>query len=140
VSGVFLALGFLQLQASQPLLFEGFESYVPGILDANTPADQGGSNPAPNGGPGNPWWAPSVSLPSFWVANAETYTIPGAITNNATPHSGTNMVRGPGGVVNFSQEFYNIAYRLNGSNVFTTNAMFDWWFFDPIGTNAGGGF
>jgi len=135
-----LALGItlLALSPSQSpaasLLFEGFESYVSGTtvaLDATSP----GPNAGPNGGPGTAWW--SLNSPSFFVVNAETYTIPNVITNFVSPHGGTNMVRGhpPNGGF-FDTIYYNIAYRLNNTNGFSGNVQLDWWFYDPLGTNA----
>ena len=141
LSGALLACGFLPLQAGQPVLFDGFESYNVGTLDANLPAGQGGTNPGPNGGPGNAWWGPTLDIPALRVVNSETYTIPGAVTNMVSPHGGTNMVRGPGDFgMDFAEDFYNIAYRLNSGGAYSNNVVFDWWFFDPIGTNAGGGY
>jgi len=114
-----------QIVAS-PLLSEGFEGYSRGDLDAN---DGSGPNAAPNGGPGNPWWGPLS--PDLVVVGAE---------NGVQPHSGTNMVRGISAIgpsPDDDSDYYNLAYRLNGSNVFTGSIMLDWWFYDPVGATNG---
>ena len=126
------ALLALSLKPSHaaPLLSEGFETYNPGALDADYP----GANAGTNGGPGTAWW--SVFPPSFFVVNAETYTIPGVSTNLVSPHGGANMVRGDIGGTASDTIYYNLAYRLNATNGFSGNLMLDWWFYDPVGTNV----
>jgi hypothetical protein len=132
LGGVFLALLFGRLTASAQLLTEGFESYQVGVLDANY---QGGNNIGPNGGPGNPWWGPFP--PQLRVVTNETQIISGVITNVVVPHSGTNMVRGSAiGIPDFGQDFFNLAYRLNQSNIYYQNIKLDWWFFDPVGSKT----
>ncbi|HXD01080.1 MAG TPA: hypothetical protein VN048_17195 [Verrucomicrobiae bacterium] len=127
----FLALVSGPLPAASALLFDGFESYNRGVLDANSPFD---ANTAPNGGPGNPWWSPYN--PGLAVVAAETNIVGGIITNAVSPHAGTNMVRG--GVYKIDWDFFNLAHRLNRSKAFSGNVSLDWWFFDPVGakTNA----
>ena len=133
----FMALVSGPLPAATALLFDGFESYHRGTLDANSPSD---TNTAPNGGPGNPWWTPvPPGPPNLHVVAAETNIVSGVITNFVTPHTGTNMVRGlNSGAADSDHDFFNLAYRLNHSKVFSGNVSLDWWFFDPVGakTNA----
>jgi hypothetical protein len=43
------------------------------------------------------------------------------------------MVRGLSTGGDFDQEYYNLAYRLNGGSAFTENLAVDWWFYDPLG-------
>jgi hypothetical protein len=112
-----LALLVGRLPAAQ-LLSEGFETYQPDALDANYPA---GSNNSPDGGPGNPWWG--LTPPDLYVVGAES---------GVTPHGGTQMVRGDLGF-GFDQDFFNLAYRVNGSNPYLGELTFDWWFYDPTG-------
>ena len=117
-----------RLQAGQ-LLFESFESYNLGILDAN---DSGSANPGTNGG-ANPWWSPNA--PSLRVVGTEM-----AVSTVVTPHSGTNMVRGrlSSGFLDqpdLDVELFNIAFRLNNSNAYSGNILLDYWFYDPVGTN-----
>ncbi len=127
----FFALSLHSLHAGSPLLFDGFEAYNHGALDANFP----GPNAGPNGGPGNAWWG--AIPPDLFVVGAETLTIPGVSTNLVTPHGGTNMVRGANtGFVDLDQVFYNAAFRLNNSNLFSGNVMLDWWFYDPAGAGS----
>jgi len=123
-----------RLKAGQ-LLFESFEHYNLGILDATSSGDV---NAGTNGGP-NPWWSPGQSIPSFRVVNAESNMF-----SFVTPHSGTNMIRGRllNGITDqpdFDVEFFNIAFRLN-SNVYSGNILLDYWFYDPVGTNNAGVF
>jgi hypothetical protein len=120
---------------ASPLLFDGFESYNHGVLDANYPS---GPNAAPNGSPGNPWWGPfPPGPPDLNVVAAESNIVTGVITNFVTPHSGTNMVRGKhSGSPDFDQDYFNIAYRLNQGKVFAGNVYLDWWFFDPVGAKT----
>ena len=100
---------------------DGFESYGAGgvTFDKN----HAGPNAAPNGS-GNPWFGPG--LPNCDVVGTE---------GSVTPHSGVNMVRGiaPN---DFDQDYYNLAYRLHGGNVFLGNVMLDWWFYDPLGSGG----
>src|SRR4051794_31804241 len=111
-----------------PVLSESFEAYKKtglAALDANLPAGSGGVNSGPNGGPGNGWWGPIA--PNLRVVGAEL---------GVTPHSGTNMVRG---VAAFNapeadSDYFNIAYRLNASNVYSGNILLDWWFYDAVGS------
>jgi hypothetical protein len=121
----------LKPSPAAPFLSEGFETYNLGALDADYVA---GSNAGPNGGPGTAWW--SVFPPSFFVVNAETYTIPGVSTNLVSPHGGANMVRGDISGNASDTIYYNLAYRLNATNGFSGNLMLDWWFYDPVGTNV----
>lgn len=121
----FLALGALLLAAppaKAQLLFEDFEGYNLGTLDKNDP---NGPNQAPNGS-GNPWFGPEIGGPNLVVVGME-----GAVT----PISGSQMVRGiaPG---DFDQDWFNLAYRLNGGLPFAENVILTWWFYDPLG--AGG--
>lgn len=101
---------------AQTLMTDSFEGFALDDLDANGSV---GLNSAPNRG-ANPWFGPFP--PNFSVVNGE---------NGITPHSGTNMIRGAN---SFDLEYYNIAYRLNGSNAFSGSLVLDWWFYDPIGT------
>ena len=128
----FMALLSGPLPAASALLFDGFESYNRGTLDANTPAD---ANTAPNGGHGNPWWGSEP--PDLHVVAAESNIISGVITNLVSPHTGTNMVRGlDSGFSDYDRNFFNLAYRLNHSRVYSGNVSFDWWFFDPVGAKT----
>lgn len=106
---------------------DGFESYTAGgsPLDKNT----AGANSAPNGS-GNPWFGPAP--PNARVVGSDS-------TNGPTvaPHSGNNMIRGKGLVVDLDQNWYNLAYRLNGGNKYTGNIQFDWYFYDPVGQGTG---
>jgi hypothetical protein len=123
--------------AASPLLFDGFESWNRGALDANFPS---GPNAALNAG-ANPWWGPyPPGPPDLLVVAAETNIVSGVITNLVTPHGGTNMVRGKhSGSPDFDQNFFNIAWRLNQGKVFAGNVSLDWWFFDPVGANTNTG-
>ena len=123
----------LKPSPAAPLLSEGFETYNLGALDADYP----GSNAGPNGGPGTAWW--SVFPPSFFVVNAETYTLPGVSTDLVSPHDGANMVRGDISGNASDTIYYNLAYRLNNTNGFFGNVILDWWFYDPVGTNMNAG-
>jgi hypothetical protein len=120
-----LAFGLVALfAAAQPasaqLLYEDFESYNLGVLDKN---EFLGPNSAPNGS-GNPWFGPSP--PNCVVVGPE---------NGVMPISGSQMIRGnaPSDV---DQNWFNLAYRLNGGLPFVENVVLDWWFYDPLG--AGG--
>jgi hypothetical protein len=125
---VVLSLLAVKRLAAAPLLFESFENYNRGALDANLAPGSGGVNNGPNGG-ANPWWGPEA--PNLHVVGPE---------GGVTPHSGTNMVRGLAPVLpsgDFDEDFYNLAFRLNQSNIYSGNILLDWWFYDPIGaTNA----
>lgn len=116
-----LAVGalFLATQpASAQLFFDDFSSYTLGSLDKNDPI---GPNQAPNGS-GNPWFGPEIGGPNCVVVGAE---------GNVTPITGNQMIRGiaPN---DFDQDWYNLAYRLNGGQPFLENVMFSWYFYDPI--------
>lgn len=116
-----------------PLLFEGFERYNRGELDANDGSSTNATSIITN----NPWAGP---IP-------ENLHILGVETNNGiviVPHSGTNMARGRvpsilGG--DFDQEYYNLGFWLNATNgggsIFG-NFYVDWWFFDPVGQGTNG--
>ena len=96
---------------------DDFESYVSG----DTPLDKnyaGGGNEAPNGS-GNAWFGPNP--PNAYVVGAET---------GVTPHSGTNELTGDGIPYDGDENWYNLAYRLRGGQVFKGNCMLDWWFYD----------
>ena len=123
--GVFLACSAGTLHAN-PLLFEDFEKYNLGALDANLNSTNG-VNQAPNGQTGaNPWWG--AEPPNLQVVSSE---------NGITPHSGVKMVRGASGnTTAYSQDLCNLAYRFNGGKPFFGNCFLDWWFYDPAGTNS----
>lgn len=119
-------------RAASPLLFDSFEGYNRGTLDANSPSD---TNTAPNGGPGNPWWGSFP--PDLRVVAAETNLNSGISTNFVSPHSGTNMVRGKhSGAADFDRNFFNVTYRLNHGANYSGNVSLDWWFFDPVGAKT----
>ncbi len=105
------------------LFSESFESRKRGALDMNL---SGGTNTAPNGGPGNPWFGPAP--PNSQVVG------PQAGVNPVNPHSGTNMIQGsrPN---DLDENWYNLAFRLNGGNPYTGDVMLDWWFYDPLGAS-----
>jgi hypothetical protein len=118
------------LSAGQ-LLFDGFEGYNQGELDANDPS-------SPNSATINPtnFWAGYVP-PNAIIVGAEN-SVNGV---PVTPYSGTNMVRGTGNQGEFDQEFYNIGYLLNVSNNYSPvlgNVYVDWWFFDSVGPGTNG--
>lgn len=110
--------------ASAALVFnDGFESYANGALDKNYAS---GPNAAPNGS-GNPWFGPNPP-------NAQVV----GVDSGVSPHSGSKMIRGAFVTgADLDQNWYNLAYRHNGGNAFTGNIQFDWWFYDPVGQNAG---
>jgi len=108
----------LQLNA-QVLWSDNFSSYNNGDLDAN---ESGGPNQAPNGGPGNPWWGP---LPGNLVV--------GSSFNGITPYPGSTKLAGANVAGNYSVEYNNIGYRLNGGNNFLGNVAVSWAFYDPAG-------
>jgi hypothetical protein len=122
-------LGLLASVGQAQVLFsDGFESYAQGSLDKN---DSSGPNQAANG-VGNPWWGP---IP----ANGQV--VPGGDTLNgpAVPtHSGNQMIRGAANTspAQFDQDYYNLAYRLNGGSNYTGGVALKWFFYDPLG--AGG--
>src|SRR4051812_45723644 len=108
--------------ASAAILYtDGFESYTAGgnPLDKNV----AGPNSAPNGS-GNPWFGPAPP-------NARVVGTEGAVL----PHSGNNMIRGSA-PSDLDQNWYNLAYRLNGGSPFSGNLQFDWYFYDPVGQGA----
>jgi hypothetical protein len=108
------------------LLSDGFESLTAG----GNPLDKivAGPNSAANGS-GNPWFGPAP--PNARVVGVDS-------TNGPTvnPHGGSNMIRGSA-PSDLDQNWYNLAYRLNGGSAFAGNVTFDWWFFDPIGQGTG---
>lgn len=124
----FLGLSLLVVLTLAPvagaavLYSDGFESYTAGgnPLDKNV----AGPNSAPNGS-GNPWFGPNP--PNARVVGTE---------GSVTPHSGNNMIRGSA-PSDLDQNWYNLAYRLNGGSAFTGNIEFDWYFYDPVGQGAG---
>jgi hypothetical protein len=121
VAFVLLALTVLQTYA-QVLFSDGFESYTAGgsPLDKNYAS---GANAAPNGS-GNPWFGPAP--PNARVVGTET---------NVSPHSGNNMIRGSA-PSDLDENWYNLAYRLNGGNAYSGNIRYDWWFYDPLGSGG----
>jgi hypothetical protein len=116
---VLLVLSLLHLPA-QVLFSDGFESYTAGgvPLDKNYAS---GPNAAPNGS-GNPWFGPAPP-------NARVVATEGSVI----PHSGNNMIRGSA-PSDLDENWYNLAYRLNGGTPYTGNIQFDWWFYDPLGS------
>jgi hypothetical protein len=108
---------------AQVLYSDGFESYNLGALDANL---AGGPNQAPNGGPGNPWFGP-VPPNVQVVASGD---------GGVTAHGGTKMGRGNAAGNDFDQDWYNLAYRLNGGNAFRGNVAMKWYFYDPLGSGG----
>jgi len=102
------------------LFSENFESRKRGALDMNL---SGGPNAAPNGEAGNPWFGPAP--PNSQVVGPQA---------GVTPHSGTNMIQGTA-PSNLDENWYNLAYRLNGGNPYTGDVMLDWWFYDPLGAS-----
>jgi hypothetical protein len=109
-----------------PLFLDDFESYNLGSLDFNDPM---GPNQGMNGDlNGNPWFGPEISAPNCYVVGPE---------NGVTPHSGNQMIRGRDVVgADFDQDWFNLAYRLNGGQPFTGEVILSWWFYDTLG--AGG--
>ncbi len=107
--------------ANYAVLFsDGFEGYASGAspLDMNT----AGGNASANGNlAGNPWFGPAP--PNARVIGAAT---------NATPHGGTNMIRGSA-ASDLDENWFNLSYRLNGGTPYKGNIMLDWWFYDPLG-------
>jgi hypothetical protein len=122
-----IVLGVSAAGRAQPLFSDGFEGYTGGAspLDKNTT----GPNAAPNGS-GNPWFGPLP--PNLRVVGAEN----ASNGTPVTPHSGTQMVRGANSPADFDQDWYNLAYRLNGGNPYTGNVTMRWWFFDPVGSGG----
>lgn len=105
------------------LFSDDFESYVSGSgdsapLGSNTSGPNAGTN-----GTGNPWWGPFP--PNLRVVTSGE--------NGVTAHSGNQMVRGLSTGGDFDQEYYNLAYRLNGGSAFQGSLSADWWFYDPLG-------
>jgi hypothetical protein len=118
---ILLALSVFQTCA-QVLFSDGFEGYTAGgsPLDKNYSS---GANAAPNGS-GNPWFGPAP--PNARVVGTE---------GSVSPHSGSNMIRGSA-PSDTDENWYNLAYRLNGGNSYTGNVEFDWWFYDPLGSGG----
>jgi hypothetical protein len=113
LAALLLVLTSGQLLAAT-LFTDGFESYNVGALDKNA---SGGANAAPNGS-GNPWFGPAP--PNARVVGTDS---------GVTPHSGSQMIRGA--LVTGSdldQNWYNLAYRLNGGVAYTGGIWLDWWF------------
>jgi hypothetical protein len=121
-----LAVGALLLAAPpasaqrRPLFFDDFEGYHLGSLDKNDRF--GGPNTAPNGS-GNPWFGPEFSGPNLQVVGTE---------GGVQPVSGSQMVRGTR-ASDVDQDWYNLAYRLNGGLPFAGEVILAWWFYDPLG-------
>ena len=112
------SLFWLAPARGQTLFTDNFDSYNPGQL-ATTDAST--ANPGPNGGPGNPWWAP-------FSGNG---VITGA-TGGVTPHSGTQMMAGAA-AGDFDQNVVNIAHRFGGDATIKGNVALDFWFYDKNG-------
>src|SRR3954451_8110655 len=95
------------------LYSNGFET-TDGYTAGGNPLDKNvaGPNSAPNGS-GNPWFGPNP--PNARVVGADSTTGP-----TVNPHSGNNMIRGSA-PTDFDQNWYNLAYRLNGGNKYTGN-------------------
>jgi hypothetical protein len=108
------------------LYVDDFETYNLGSLDQNDPQ---GPNQGMNGDlNGNPWFGPEIGGPNCVVVGAE---------NGIKPVSGQQMIRGQAVAgADFDQDWFNLAYRLNGGQPFAENVILDWWFYDPLG--AGG--
>jgi hypothetical protein len=116
-----LVLAISQAPA-QVLFTDGFESHAVGALDKNL---SGGPNAAPNGS-GNPWFGPNPP-------NAQVVTTDSGVS----PHSGNQMIRGAFVAgADIDQNWYNLAYRLNGGNPYTGNIQLDWWFYDALGSGG----
>lgn len=121
-SVVLLALSVIQIPA-QVLFSDGFEGYVGGAnpLDMN----YAGPNASANGNlAGNPWFGPAP--PNARVVGTE---------GSVTPHSGNQMIRGSA-PSNLDENWYNLAYRLNGGTPYTGNIQYNWWFYDPLGSGG----
>lgn len=114
-----LQYGFTVIANYTTLLFEGFESYQLGAIDADL---SGGPNAAASGSGGNPWFGPLP--PNLHVVVAQ---------DGVTPISGNQMVTGSGINYDGDQDWYNLSYRFNGGRPFRGNVMLDWWFYDPNG-------
>src|SRR5579871_1678297 len=101
------------------LFLEDFEIYQLGSLDKNDP---NGLNMADNG-TGNPWFGPEATHTNLQVVGPE---------GDVQPVSGAQMVRGiaPSTI---SQDWFNLAYRLNQGQPFTGNIILTWWFYDTRG-------
>lgn len=112
--------------AADIIFSDGFESYTAGgnPLDKNTAGPNSASN-----GTGNPWFGPAP--PNARVVGSDSFNGP-----TVTPHSGNNMIRGSA-ASDTDQNWYNLAYRLNGGSAFTGNIQLDWYFYDPFGEGAG---
>jgi hypothetical protein len=110
-----------QSAAAQTSYLEDFESYKLGSLDKNDP---NGPNQAPNG-VGNPWFGPEITAPNCYVVGPE---------NGVKPISSNQMIRGRDVAgSDFDQDWFNLAYRLNGGLPFVGNVALGWWFYDPLG-------
>jgi hypothetical protein len=127
VKKVILGLATMTLSygaaANAAVLFQdNFDSYNAGEL-ATT--DAATANPGPNGGPGNPWWAPPNN-------NGYITAAVGAVA----PHSGTKMLTGnqgsPGADVD--QNVVNLTYRVNGGSPISGGVALDFWFYDMNGS------
>jgi hypothetical protein len=127
-----LILSIIQLPA-QVLFTDGFESYVGGgaPLDKNYTGTISPNNAAPNGS-GNPWFGPAP--PNARVVGTDSINGP-----TVSPHSGNQMIRGSA-PSDLDENWYNLAYRLNGGNPYTGNVQLDWWFYDPLGSSGGSSF
>lgn len=104
---------------------DGFEKYASG----NAPLDMNvsGPNASANGNlAGNPWFGPLP--PNSRVVGTQS---------GVNPHSGTNMIKGSA-PSDFDQNWFNLAYRLNGGNNYFGNIALDWWFYDPAGAGNTG--
>src|SRR5207249_2712290 len=75
-------------------------------------------------GSGNPWFGPAP--PNARVVGTEGGVI---------PHGGSQMIRGSA-ANDFDENWYNLAYRLNGGQPYKGNVSFDFWFYDPNGNGA----
>jgi hypothetical protein len=80
--------------------------------------------------PASPWWGQAP--PNFCVY----YTG----QDGVTAHGGSQMAGAAYGYVtggDNDESFYNLAFRLNGGQVYYGNIMLDWYFSDPGTTDAG---
>jgi hypothetical protein len=123
---VVVVLGFAMTARGVTLFSDNFESYASGAGDS-TPLDKNTAGPnADTNGSGNPWWGPFP--PNFRVVTTGD--------GGVTAHSGSKMIRGLSSGSDLDQDYYNLAYRLNGGNTFTGNLTVDWWFYDPLGSGG----
>jgi hypothetical protein len=103
---------------------DDFETYNLGSLDLNDPM---GTNQGMNGDlNGNPWFGPEVfGGPNCMVVGPE---------NGIVPISGNQMIRGQGLTpADFDQDWFNLAYRLNGGQPFFGGIILSWYFYDVNG-------